>query len=372
MRVVFVPLPGVSHAFHMVPLAWGLLAAGHDVTFLTGDEALAVRDAGIPVVDPIPNVRSERAPLRTSVPQVFRPSAHLTAEELVELRTMVLRVWDNQVDAFVDAARRLNPDLIVYDPVFNAGLVAAAVLGVPAVGHGLGPMRHTAQFLRKHAPAAFERHQVELPDRLAMIDIVPEAMAEEVVPANWLMRFVPYNGAGIVPLWTFDPPVRPRVAVTLGKVASGEAADSRLGRVVEAARGIDAEFVLTVDDATAGSLAPLPANVRIAGWVPLSALLRGCAAIIHLGGSGSMLTAAVAGVPQLVVPEGLGYEVNARAVTRYGCGFACAAEDIDVDTVTRLLRDDVIRTAAVRLRTEFERMHSPADLVGELEAFARR
>lgn len=371
MRVVFIPLPGVSHAFHMVPLAWGLLAAGHDVTFLTGDEALVVRDAGVPVVDPIPNVRAERAPLRTSVPQVFRPSAHLTADELIELRTMVLRLWDNQVDAFVAAARRLNPDLIVFDPVFNAGLVAAAVLNVPAVGHGLGPMRHTPEFLRKHAPAAFERHHVELPERLAMIDIVPESMMEHNVASNWRMRFVPYNGAGIVPLWPFDPPTRPRVAVTLGKVAAAEVGGSRLARVVESAAEIDAEFVLTVDDATAESLAPLPLNVRIAGWVPLSALFRGCTAVIHHGGSGSMLTAGVAGIPQLVVPEGLGYEVNARAVTRYGCGFACATEEIGVDTITRLMSDDALRTAAAELRAEFERMHSPADMVGELVEFVR-
>src|SRR5581483_6192195 len=101
--------------------------------------------------------------------------------------------------------------------------------------------------------------------------------------------------------------------------------------------------------ATAASLGPLPSNVRIAGWVPLATLFRGCAAVVHHGGSGTMLSASVAGIPQLVVPEGLGYEVNARAVTRYGCGFACTAEEIDVHAITRLMTDDAIGTAAAEL-----------------------
>ncbi|OXM59597.1 nucleotide disphospho-sugar-binding domain-containing protein [Amycolatopsis vastitatis] len=370
MKVVFVPLPGISHAFHMVPLAWGLLAAGHDVTFLTGDEAIVVRDAGVPVVDPIPDVAAERRPLRSSVPQVFKRSAHLSAEELVELRTMVVRLWDNQVDAFVAAAKRLEPDLVVYDPVFNAGLVAASVLGVPAVGHGLGPARYAPEFLREHAPSAFERHGVELPERLATVDIVPESLAESGTP-TWRMRFVPYGGAGIAPLWAFDPPARPRIAVTLGKVSAATVGGSRLARVVEAAHEIDAEFVLTVDEATAETLGPLPPNIRIAGWVPLATLFRTCAAVVHHGGSGSMLTACVAGIPQFVVPEGLGYEVNARAVTRRGCGFSGAAEDITAESIGRLLSEDRLRAAATDLRHEFEKLPAPADMVAELTDFPR-
>src|SRR5688572_22052530 len=52
MRVLISSTAGHGHVLPMVPLARALLAAGHDVLWATGDDALSlVTDAGIPAAE---------------------------------------------------------------------------------------------------------------------------------------------------------------------------------------------------------------------------------------------------------------------------------------------------------------------------------
>jgi UDP:flavonoid glycosyltransferase YjiC (YdhE family) len=96
-------------------------------------------------------------------------------------------------------------------------------------------------------------------------------------------------------------------------------------------------------------------------------------AMIHHGGSGSMMAALAAGIPQLVLPF-VGDEFgNARAVAGRGVGL-----DIDIDrervtpaVVRRLIDDASLRTAAAEVRAEVASMPSPADLVPRLVDLAR-
>jgi UDP:flavonoid glycosyltransferase YjiC (YdhE family) len=364
------PFSGISHALVMVPLAWAMRAAGHDVIFLAGGDAVAVRDAGLPVINPLPEV-DHLASVRAMPEAASRPVTDLSIAQMVELRKKIVGLWDNLVDDYVAAAKQLAPDLIVYDPVFNAGLIAAAALDVPAVGHGLGIFRHTPEFLREHAAPAFERHHVELPKKIMMIDIVPDSLMLEDGTSMRKMRYIPYNGAGMVPPWLLEMPTRPRIAVTLGGYSVEATGTSRLVRAIEAARRVDAEFILTADDATAASLGPLPPNVRVTGWVPLRELIRTCAAIIHHGGLGSMLTACVAGIPQFAIPEGFGYEFNARSMARYGFGLTGAASDITADAISTLLNDPRLKNAAQQIRREIEQLPPPSEMLPQIAEFAR-
>ena len=62
-------------------------------------------------------------------------------------------------------------------------------------------------------------------------------------------------------------------------------------KLVDAAMHLDAEFVLALGDADPSPLGELPDNARVAGWVPLSALLPTCVVLVHHGGAGLTLTA---------------------------------------------------------------------------------
>jgi hypothetical protein len=297
--------------------------------------------------------------------------AHLSTEEILGLKPMVVRPWDRPifVDSYVEAARRLRPDLIVFDPVFNAGLIAAAALDVPAVGHGYMLVRFTPEFIREHAGEGFERHGVELPKKTALLDVGPGSLIEPG-PSSWQMRYLPYNGGGVLPGWLSEPTERPRIAVTLGTVSPRTTGTERFVKVLEAAGEIDAEFALTVSESTASALGPLPANVRVTGWVPLYQLLQTCTAIVHHGGSGTMFSAIAAGIPQLVIPQGADNDFNGRALQAYGCGLLSSGSTIDADPIDRLLTDDGLRAAAQKLRAENAQLPPPSALVDEIIGFA--
>lgn len=372
MKILFVPIPGIGHVFPMVPLAWALRAAGHDVAFLAGFDGVEARNAGLTVIDVLPGLRMEDdfAEVQGDAPDIFESMAHLTIEQILDLKPMVLRPWDRYTDRYVEAAKRHQPDLIVYDPVFSAGLIAAAALDVPAIGHGYMLLNFTPEMVREVCAEAFERHQVGLPKKIATVEIGPPSLMEADI-ATWQMRYVPYGGGGVLPSWLSEPPQQPRVAVTLGSSLPHRKGTERYQRIIDAVRDIDAEFALTVNEAKAAELQPLPDNVRATGWVPLQELLRTCTAAIHHGGSGTMFTACISGLPQLIIPEGADNDYNARILRAQGTALHLGPTQVDTDAIVTLLRDASMRSAAARLRQEIEEMPTPADVVDQVISFAR-
>ena len=367
------PLPAIGHAFPMVPLAWALRNAGHEVVFATGFDGLDVRNAGFPVIDAMPPglTRDSGFPkVFGEMPELFQSMAHLTTEEILALKPNVVRLWDGDHKAYIEAAQRVGPDLIVFDPVFNAGLVAAAMLDVPAVGHNYMLKRYAPEFVREYAPTGFEARGVDLPKRRALIDIGPAGLMEDG-PSTWQLRYIPYNGGGELPQWLFDAPPRPRIAISLGTPLPHRKSSDRYTHLLDVVGDIDADFALTVSEAAAQELGPLPHNVRPTGWVPLYDLVRTCTALIHHGGSGTMFSAAAAGVPQLIIPQGADNDYNARKAAAQGCSLIGAVGQVGAGMIEALISDPGLRAAARSLREEMEAAPSPADLVPEIEAFAR-
>src|ERR671930_52906 len=175
---------------------------------------------------------------------------------------------------------------------------------------------------------------------------------------------------GVPAVWVLERPARPRVAVTLGTVLTQVGALTSLTKLVDVARHLDAEFVLALGDADPSPLGELPDNVRAAGWVPLSALLPTCAALVHHGGAGSTLTAIDAGVTQLVLPHGADQYVNADAVARRGLGLRSEPDQVDAELIDRLLTDPGLGRAASEVADEIATLPRPADLVPKIAGLA--
>src|SRR5919197_879666 len=175
---------------------------------------------------------------------------------------------------------------------------------------------------------------------------------------------------GVPAVWVLERPARPRVAVTLGTVLTQVGALTSLTKLVDVARHLDAEFVLALGDADPSPLGELPDNVRAAGWVPLSALLPTCAALVHHGGAGSTLTAIDAGVTQLVLPHGAVQFVNADAVARRGLGLRSETDQVDAELIDRLLTDPGLGRVASEVADEIATLPTPADLVPKIAGLA--
>jgi UDP:flavonoid glycosyltransferase YjiC (YdhE family) len=376
VRVLFVSTPGVGHIFPMIPLAWALRAAGHEVLVATTGPGLVADKAGLPVVDVAPGFDMAELwqKMRREQPELMK---EILTAKVTDVRDVIPRfagLAEMLVDGVVLAAEQWRPDVIVQSVIQGSGLVAAGKLGVPLVDHGFGIARTTGvqDILFEHMSESFGRHGVTaLPERIEYVDVAPPSLLTEE-PAGWSMRYVPYNGGGVLPSWLLEEPgERPRIAVTLGTVAPTMNGLGPIERVIAAAPGIDAEFVIALGDADTSELGELPPNVRIAsGWLPLNALLRVSSALVHHGGSGSTLGALVAGMPQLVLPSGADRYINAQAVHDAGAGISAAEDELDAQLLARLLGEEKLRRAAVELSAEISALPSPAQIVDRITTLA--
>ncbi|MCW3840372.1 DUF1205 domain-containing protein [Micromonospora yasonensis] len=378
MRVLFIATPGIGHVYPMVPLAWAFRTAGHEVLIGTSGLGLPVTSAGLDVANIAPQFEPPAfwqpvmIKLSREHPELAPQMAAMRSGKVEDQRFVapfLAKLSGFLADGAMKVAEDWKPDLVVQSRSQGAGLVVAGKLGVPLVDHGIGLSRtpELHDIFHQHMTDVFERHGVTgLPETRLGLDLAPASMIDGE-HEGWPMRFVPYNGGVVLPEWLNFRPERPRIAVTLGTVSTLEGTGmSTLERVIRAAEKVDAEFVLALGETDLSALGTLPENVRVAGWLPLAALLPSCAAMIHHGGGSTTLTTLAAGVPQLIVPDGADRHINAAAVGRRGAGLVTEPDAFDAALVAEVLSDERFRTAAAEVHAEIRAMPSPTDLVRRL------
>jgi UDP:flavonoid glycosyltransferase YjiC (YdhE family) len=375
MRVLFVSTPGLGHVFPMVPLAWALRAAGHEVMVATAGQGLTVARSGLPVVDVAPGFdpKTMMVRLQRDNPAVANQLHDLRDRQLTDLREAAVFAACTSmplVDRTVSLAREWRPNLIVQSQIQGAGLVAAGVLDVPVIEHGFGLARTDgmAALHRVHMSEAFIRHGVGVAAEIGAIDVAPPSLLDRPL-RGWSMRYLPYNGGAVMPDWLTTPPTKPRVAVTLGTVAPSRGLKSAC-RVIDAAEDVDAEFILVLGHVDTNELEPLPRNVRVVGWVPLTAVLPTCTAIVHHGGAGTTMTALAFGVPQLVFSGPMDRHINAITIARRGVGIAIQPDQLIPELLRKLLTDPGLLRTAQAVSAEIASLRTPAELVPDVIDFA--
>jgi len=96
--------------------------------------------------------------------------------------------------------------------------------------------------------------------------------------------------------------------------------------------------------------------------------------VLHHGGSGTMLGAFGAGLPQLLLPRGADQFTNSDAVLELGVGDRLLGQEATAGAVTeqarRLLTDPFVKAATERLAAEVASMPSPAEVAAQLPGLA--
>jgi UDP:flavonoid glycosyltransferase YjiC (YdhE family) len=386
MKVLFTSFPGLGHFLPVVPLAWALRAAGHEVLVVTTGQAVeASNQAGLPTVDASPGL--DLMAIATGsrgkdAAKAFRGDP-FSGDNMARTAEWMSEVSNQMADRTIQTARAWKPDLIVHTPLDAIGPLAAALLSIPSVVQAFGILSFGSitdfvNLIYETVRPAGERNGVSGgPARpAAVIETCPPSMQQPDHTDAWFVRYVPYNGGGELPDWLLEPPSRPRICVTLGTVIPNVAGLGALGGVIEAVRDLDAEVILALGGTDPSALGVLPPNVRAAGWIPLSALVPTCSAVVHHGGSGTMMSAVAAGVPQLVLPHGADQHMNAAAVKERGLGLTHLPEDADMETVRsslkQLLGDPGFNRAAQEVKEENESRISPAGIIPRLLELAVR
>jgi UDP:flavonoid glycosyltransferase YjiC (YdhE family) len=319
----------------------------------------------------------------------------MTADEIKQyvdvLWVPYARYASGMTEDLVELVQSWEVDLIITDPLVYAAPLTAQITGVPLVRNLYGPdfYRHM------NAPGAsgphegdprtwwpepvvglFDRFDVALQDEYAkaLVDPVPAKMQLLFESRRLPVQYVPYNGTHTAPSWLRERPGRRRVCVTWGTMTGGLKSQKRflLPYVVRAVSTIDAEVVLAITPADAERLGDLPDGVRIVGELPLHLLLPTCDAVVHQGGSGTLLTAVRYGLPQVIIPEAGDQPMNASCLVSSGAGIVVKPDNVveTGDAVTTLLNKSSHLDAASQLQKEMLAQPTPAELVRTLEEIA--
>ncbi|WP_446034111.1 nucleotide disphospho-sugar-binding domain-containing protein [Streptomyces olivaceus] len=416
MRILFTPVAATTTPlFHMVPLAWAFRAAGHDVRVAAQPElSRAIVDVGLPAVevghgyeimDGVLRSRGGQRVIEAPADQWTDSGLAGTAEEPpADYDDKHAGLRDAAMAPLVEAAGRMapgllrfteywRPDLLVTDSMVFAAPLVSALRSVPLVRQTWGPdvMRMVSQPLQGRAadgdvraewptglPGLYDHYGVEVRNDYPVrtVDPWPTSLQFPDLSGRLPMRFVPYNGAAVSPDWVLDRPGRPRVCVTWGTSTSALAGDEAfvLPRVVEGLAGLDVEVVLAVGPDDRRKLGTLPAGVRVAENVPLHLFMGTCDAIVHQGGTSTLLTAARHGLPQVMMPQTADNPFNAANFAGSGAGVTLDAAGADAGeigaAVTRVLTEPAWRVAAEKLREEMAEMPPPSAVVRSLEELA--
>ncbi|SEF24337.1 UDP:flavonoid glycosyltransferase YjiC, YdhE family [Amycolatopsis pretoriensis] len=370
MRILVTSYPAVSHLYPMVPLAWGLRAAGHEVRVAAAPSfAAAARRTGLPVLPLGEDVDG------TVAWQGFDPRAGDRTERTMRMFRSTAEGW---AGALVALARDWA-DVVLFDPREYAGPVAAAVAGIPSARVLYGVDHTYAQRAGEWPLLAplWDEWGLGEPDPAGTvtIDPCPAALQLETPVASWPLRTIPYNGSAVIPR-TAAPAGRPRVCLTWG--ASFGGTTGNLDPVRVALAGLlrrDVEVVVAVARGQRELLGELPAGVRVLESVPLHTILPGCALVVHQGGAGTALTAAACGVPQLVVPFKGDQVTHAGRVAAAGAGVLLPAAELTPEAVAAaaagVFADAEYARRAAEIATENRSRPAPAAVVAQLEFLVR-
>ncbi|MET9294039.1 activator-dependent family glycosyltransferase [Streptomyces sp. NPDC003077] len=414
MRVLFVCYPEKTHFLAMAPLAWALRTAGHEVRFASQPKFVdEITRAGLTAV-PVGGNRDlwqimSRDPDWLDDGVAGWPEPYAAADEDEETVT-----WDRlhagyarQVTRWhkitnvplmadlVRFAREWRPDLVLWEPTTHAAAVAAKACGA---AHGrvlfdVDAFGITRQhFLRLQAERPEERRSDPMAEWLSgyarmygtrfgedlitgefSVNLMPGFLQSEADLTYLPVRYTPYGGASVVPDWLWAAPERPRVVITTGlsgrEYGTEHAVSARA--VLGALSGLDVEIVATASEAARREAGTLPDNVRLVDFVPMQPLLATSSVIVHHGGFGSLCTALLQGVPQLVLPYDRDEPVLAERLAARGGALALPAERATArairSRVSRLLTEPSFARNAEALRREMEAVPGPHELAERLE-----
>nr|AKT74299.1 TxnB10 [Streptomyces bottropensis] len=418
MRILFVVWPMAAHLYPIVPLARAFQAAGHE-TRVASHPALVdeIARAGLTAVsvgtpDTMPAlsevgdyVLPEEERSRLAKAFNISPADEHAWFMFSYFALAGTRIFHSPgggsdgavpgTDHLVDIVRAWKPDLVLWD-MWPGAAIAARVTGAAQARFLWGPdycgwarQRYLrlggAEWTGRQEPLAeavteaAQRYGVTVDDELLLgqltLDPTPTVLRLDTPATAVSMRRVPYTSTDVVPDWLRRPPGRPRVAMSLGMSGREYATNGALvTKLLEMVAGLDIEVVATFSEVQLTGQR-VPDNVRTLDYVPFNQLLPTCSAIVHHGGSGTVMAAVAHRVPQLIEEEGLEAATYAPYVMRHGAGLTLDHKKQSVDVMRarllRVLHEPSFRSGADTLHAEWLAMPSPRDVVPVLEELAR-
>ncbi len=367
MRVLVTTFPGKGHFHPVAPLALAMQRSGHDLRVAT-DPSFGrwVEACGFTLL-----------PAGPSEAEMVAATAALTPEErsIREFTSVWVPTFTRDVLGSLD---RWRPELVVSEEGEHAGALLAAVLGVPVVTHSWPAPARPPEIRGALADAlddVWTAFGQQGPARLwgdRYLDCCPPPLQTpdvRTIAGVIVVRPSLFDGPPVAaPSWLKEL-VRPVVFVTLGTV-SIFARPEVLRWVVEAVRPV-AGTVVVATGPSPETVVPAHPEIRVARYVPLSAILPTSDLVVSHGGASTSLGCLLAAVPQLVIAQGAPSQRRvAAAIVRSGIGASIDAQAFQSETLTaaasELLADREIGDRIEAARATLDTLPAPEEVAAYL------
>ena len=381
MRVLVVTTPGWGHIAPMLPVAEELQSRGHEVRWVTAADSaatlaakgFAVRPTGMTLAERAPRARALLAERGVGVPP-GEMRAHAFTVHFALLAT------PSTLEGVAAEVTTFRPDVIVREPAELSAAMVGRREGLPVVTAGFGgivpaaALRMADEALASHLePIGLAPGSEQLHFGALYLHPMPASMDSEAPPAA-VRRIRPPRA----PLGSEVPAVlagfgadRPGVYGTFGTEFGVMAPWPEL---LEALGTLDVDALVTTGAAGLPDGATVPPNVRVAPFVDQALVLDRSAVVVSHAGSGSLLGAAGAGVPQVCIPLGADQFENAAAAARRGIAVRVDPPDRRADViataVSTAMTDEAIAAAAHAVAAEIRDSPDVTEAAGWIENLA--
>ena len=369
MRILFSCRPAYGHLCPLVPLARAAQQAGHEVVFAIGPAFVEkARELGF---------EAHASGISIGEAETEARRRHGDAEVPRLLITMFADVLPRAtVKDLGVLLPRIKPDLVVYEQSDTGAAKAARDAGIPFVSHVIGRSMPPAIQAMAAGEMAWMWDGAAPADLMlgdVAIDLWPDTVRDPVVAAlPTVLRQRPTAFDLDVPMPEIVT-TKPLVYLTLGTV-SFHATDV-LRQAIDGLARLPVTVLVAVGPGDPALLGDVPANVRVAGFVPQAKVLQKADLVVHHGGTGTVLGALAAGLPQLVLPQGADQFVNADVLAETGAGAKLVGEEVTTDAIAaaagHLLDDPAAREVAATTAAEIADMPAPAAVVARLTELVR-
>lgn len=424
-RLLVATVPLTGHVHPMLLLVRTLRARGHELTWYAArkfEPAITATGATFAPMRAAPDW--DDADVEAALP-ALRGKRGL-ARVKAQLREMFIAPMVDQLRDLEELTDRCSPEAVIADSAHLGAALLSEKRGVPWAGLGISalvfPSVDTAPFGPGWRPArgvlgrlvhrlenalvhrimfggvtrAYRAGRVAAglpPGRGTYFDVVsPHLYLHPTVPAfeyprrdlppqvHFIGPMVPPATAADLPAWWSDVADAQRRGTPIVLVTQGTLATDPSELIAPALRALADEPVLVVAttsrEAAVLGAEPLPANARVASFVPYQALLPLAAAMITNGGYGGVQMALRAGVPLVVAG---GSEEKPEIAARV----AWSGAGIDLRTrrprpaairaaLRRVLREPAFRARAGEIAGDMARCDAPADAAALIETLIAR